>query len=107
MLDARPRCADDGELGGDEQRVRHEQEHDDRERNDDLCHHSSSSRGVGSLTTISDSTARSAKRSTSKSYSPIEMRSPNAGRCPSASMTMPPTVEASVSHVVSSAAAAS
>src|SRR5688572_23349821 len=108
MLDGRARRANNGELRGHEQTVRHNEQHDDREGNDDL-HQSLTSTGSAAPTRFAntDSTARFATRSTSNSYSPTTTFSPGAGRCPSAAVTSPPTVVASVSHVVLSRAAAS
>src|SRR5919109_2683338 len=107
MLDARTRSPNDGELGRHEERIRHEQHDDDANRDEHVHHYSLSSGLAGMCLTITDSTALSATSSTSKSCSSIVMISPDEGRCPSASITIPPTVAASVSHFVSSAAAAS
>ena len=108
MLDARARRADDGELGGDEQPVGEDEQQDDRDRDQDLDHcvvlrrrgHDASGehrleRAIGDPL---DLELVVADRRPSR---------PAAGRWPSASVTRPPTVVASVSHVVSSSVAAS
>src|SRR5262245_24598402 len=107
MLDVGSRRADDRELGSDEQPVGEDEQGDDEDR-DQKLHHASASRGTVSIGTAStDSSTRSATRSTSNSWSPIATFSPLNGRWPSAAVTIPPTVAASVSNVVLSAAAAS
>ena len=63
VLDLRARRAHDRELGRDEQRVGQDQQRDDRERDQDDAHRASPSSGATRVAST-DSSARSATRST-------------------------------------------
>ena len=67
MLDRRAGCPDDGELGRDEQAVGNDQHEDHADWDEDLCHALSSGVSGATRRTRTDTTARSATRSTSNS----------------------------------------
>ena len=101
VLDARARRADDGELGRHEQPVGDDQQEDDAERE----------RGAPSLVLVrlvrrrrgapAPIRPRDRRRARPRTRSRRRSRvSPGTGRRPSAAVTSPPTVVASVSHSV-------
>ena len=96
MLDACARRTDDGELRRYEQPVgQHEQQDDEKHDGDRRSLFGLRRRWPRHGPASKVSTARSATRSTSSSYSPTVTRSPGTGRRPSAAVTRPPMVDAS------------
>src|SRR5687768_2651245 len=108
MVDGRSGRTDNGELRRDKHSVGQDQDRDDAEWNHVLHQCTTALRSFcDGRHAITDATDRCATRSTSKWTSLTITCSPGDGRCPSADVTRPPIVVASVSNSVPSKSAAS